>query len=206
MRSATTPRTDSEPMLANALVFLIDTITDFFTAALLLRFYLQWARAAQRNPISDFLNALTNWAVRPARRVIPGWRGLDLATLVLAWLVQFIAIFVVLALRAYPLDAVGGQAVLGVALLAVIALVRMSLYILIGVLIVQAVLSWVNPYSPMAPMLNALSRPFVRPFQRMIPPVANVDLSPLFVIVVCQLLLMLPVAWLQSAVSGLLVP
>jgi YggT family protein len=206
MRSARTPRTDSEPMLANALVFLIDTITDFFTAALLLRFYLQWARAAQRNPISDFLNALTNWAVRPARRVIPGWRGLDLATLVLAWLVQFIAIFVVLALRAYPLDAVGGQAVLGVALLAVIALVRMSLYILIGVLIVQAVLSWVNPYSPMAPMLNALSRPFVRPFQRMIPPVANVDLSPLFVIVVCQLLLMLPVAWLQSAVSGLLVP
>jgi YggT family protein len=193
-------------MLVNALIFLIDTITDFFTAALLLRFYLQWARAAQRNPISDFINALTNWAVRPARRVIPGWRGLDLATLVLAWLVQFIVIFVVLALRAYPLDAVGGQAVLGVALLAVIALVRMSLYILMGVLIVQAVLSWVNPYNPMAPMLNALSRPFIRPFQRMIPPVANVDLSPLFVIIVCQLLLMLPVAWLQNAVSGLLVP
>jgi YggT family protein len=193
-------------MLVTALIFLIDTITDFFTAALLLRFYLQWARAAQRNPISDFINALTNWAVRPARRVVPGWRGLDLATLVLAWLVQFIVIFVVLALRAYPLDAVGGQAVLGVALLAVIALVRMSLYILMGVLIVQAVLSWVNPYNPMAPMLNALSRPFVRPFQRMIPPVANVDLSPLFVIIVCQLLLMLPVAWLQNAVSGLLVP
>jgi YggT family protein len=193
-------------MLVNALVFLIDTITDFFTAALLLRFYLQWSRAAPRNPISDFLNALTNWAVRPARRIIPGLRGLDLGTLVLAWLVQFIVIFVVLALRAYPLEAVGAQAVLGVALLAVIALVRMSLYILIGVLIVQAVLSWVNPYNPMAPMLNALSRPFVRPFQRMIPPVANVDLSPLFVIVVCQLLLMLPVAWLQSAVSGLLVP
>jgi YggT family protein len=193
-------------MLANALVFLIDTISDFFTAALLLRFYLQWARAAQRNPISDFLNALTNWAVRPARRIIPGLRGLDLATLVLAWLVQFIVIFVVLALRSYPLDAVGGQAILGVALLAVLALVRMSLYILIGVLIVQAVLSWVNPYSTISPMLNALSRPFVRPFQRMIPPVANVDLSPLFVIIVCQLLLMLPVAWLQSAVSGLLVP
>jgi YggT family protein len=193
-------------MLVNALIFLIDTITDFFTAALLLRFYLQWARAAQRNPISDFINALTNWAVRPARRVIPGWRGLDLATLVLAWLVQFIVIFVVLALRAYPLDAIGGQAVLGVGLLAVIALVRMSLYILMGVLIVQAVLSWVNPYNPMAPMLNALSRPFIRPFQRMIPPVANVDLSPLFVIIVCQLLLMLPVAWLQNAVSGLLVP
>jgi YggT family protein len=206
MRSAMTPRTDSDPMLVNALIFLIDTITDFFTAALLLRFYLQWARAAQRNPISDFINALTNWAVRPARRVIPGWRGLDLATLVLAWLVQFIVIFVVLALRAYPLDAIGGQAVLGVALLAVIALVRMSLYILMGVLIVQAVLSWVNPYNPMAPMLNALSRPFIRPFQRMIPPVANVDLSPLFVIIVCQLLLMLPVAWLQNAVSGLLVP
>ena len=90
------------------------------------------------------------------------------------------------------------------ALLAAIAIVRMSLYILIGVLIVQAVLSWVNPYSPYAPLLNALSRPFLRPFQRVIPPVANVDLTPLVLIIVCQLLLMLPVADLEGSVARLL--
>ena len=178
-------------MLASALIFLVNTVLDFFTGALLLRFFMQWARAAQRNPVSDFVNALTNWLVRPARRLIPGMWGLDLASLVLAWLVQVLEIFFVLELRGYQLGPAAGQALAAIALLAVLALVRMSLYILIVVLIVQAVLSWVNPYSPMAPMLNALSRPFVKPFQRMIPPVANVDLSPLFVIIVCQLILIL---------------
>ena len=193
-------------MLAQALVFLLNTVLDFLTVALLLRFLLQWARAAQRNQITDFLNALTNWVVRPARRIIPGWGGLDLATLFLAWLVQFVEIFLVLQLKGYDLGFVGGQAVAGMALLAVISLVRMSLYILIVALIIQAVLSWVNPYSPIAPMINALTRPFVRPFQRLVPPIANVDLSPLFVIIVCQLLLMLPVAYLETAAARLLTP
>ena len=194
-------------MLTNALVFLIDTISDFFTVALLVRFFLQWTRAAsQRNQVSDFLNALTNWAVRPARRIIPGLWGLDLATLLLAWLVQFLEIFLILQISGYDVSLVGGRAIAGMALLAAISLVRISLYILIFVLIIQAVLSWVNPYSPIAPMLNAITRPFVRPFQRMIPPIANVDLSPLFVIIACQLVLMLPVAYLEGAAKSLLVP
>jgi YggT family protein len=191
-------------MLSRALIFLIDTIADFFTVTLLLRFFMQWARAAQRNPMSDFVNALTNWAVRPARRIIPGLWGLDMATLTLAWLVQFIEIFLVLEVRGYQLGPAAGEAIAGMALLAAVALVKMSLYILIGVLIVQAVMSWVNPYSPYAPLLNSLSRPFLRPFQRLIPPVANVDLSPLFLIIICQLLLMLPVAYVESALTRLL--
>jgi YggT family protein len=193
-------------MLASALIFLVNTILDFLTIAFLLRFLLQWARAAQRNQITDFLSALTNWAVRPMRRIVPGWGGLDLATLFLAWLTQFVELFLVLEIRGYELGFVGGEAIAGMALLALIALVRMSLYILIVALIIQAVLSWVNPYSPIAPMINALTRPFVRPVQRVVPPVANVDLSPLVVIIVCQLLLMLPVAYLESAASRLLVP
>ena len=171
------------------------------TAALI---YLLRTIAAQRNPLTDFLNALTNWAVRPARRLIPGLWGLDLATLVLAWLIQFLEIFLVFHLAGHSLGTAAGQSVVAMALLAVVSLVRMTLYILIAVLIVQAVISWVNPYSPMAPMLNSLSRPFLRPFQRIIPPVANVDLSPLFVIVACQLLLMLPVAFAENQLLALL--
>jgi YggT family protein len=75
--------------------------------------------------------------------------------------------------------------------LAAVLVLRLLLYMIIVIVIVQAVLSWVNPYSPLAPLLNTLSRPFLRPFQRRIPPVANVDLSPLFVIIVCQLVLIL---------------
>lgn len=191
-------------MLATALIFLLDTAADLLTVALLLRFFLQWARATPRNPISDFLNALTNWAVRPARRLIPGVWGLDMATLVVAWLIQFLNIFLALQLRGYELGPAAGQAIGAMALLALVALVRMSLYVVMVAIILQAVLSWVNPNSPIAPLLNALSRPFLRPFQRRIPPVANVDLSPLFVIVACQLLLMLPIAYLQTALARLL--
>src|SRR5690349_10509317 len=113
-------------MAAQALVFLVETILDFLTVAFLLRFLLQWARAAQHNQITDFLGALTNWAVRPARRIIPGWGGLDLATLFLAWLVQFLEVFLVLSIRGYDVTLVGAQAILGMALLALIALVRMG--------------------------------------------------------------------------------
>ncbi len=191
-------------MITRTLIFLIETAAGLFTLMFLLRFYLQWARAPQRNPISDFVNALTNFAVRPARRLIPGLWGLDLASLALAWLVQFLELFLILQLRGYEFGVAPGQAILAMLLLAAVMLMRLGLYVVIVVLIAQAVLSWVNPYSPIAPLLNALARPFLQPFQRLIPPVANVDLSPLFVIIACQLLLMLPLAYLESALTRLL--
>ena len=176
-------------MVADALIFLIQTVAWLFTLALLLRFLLQWARAAPRNPISEFANALTDFAVRPLRRVIPGLWGLDLATLLLAWLVQFIELIFVLQLAGGDLGASSAPQIAAIAGLAAVKLLRLILYIIIGVVIIQAVLSWVNPHSPIALVLNAITRPLLRPFQRRIPPVANVDLSPLFVIVLCQLLL-----------------
>ena len=191
-------------MLATALIFLIETAAGLFTVALLLRFLLQWARAAQRNPISDFLNALTNFAVLPARRIVPGLWGLDLSSLVLAWLTQLIELFIVLQLRGFSFGPAAGQAIVALVLLAAVMVVRLLLYIVIVVVIVQAVLSWINPYSPIAPLLNALTRPLLRPFQRRIPPLANVDLSPLFVIIVCQLLLILPVAYAEGALTAML--
>jgi len=173
-------------MLTQVLVFLIETVAGFFTVLLLLRFLMQWARAG-RNPVADFVNAFTNFAVRPLRRVVPGLWGLDLSTLLLAWLVQFLEILLV---RAVVVGSdVSGAMLLAVALMALVNVARLTLYIVIAVVILQAVLSWVNPYSPIAPLLNALTRPFLRPLQRVIPTVANVDLSPLVVIIICQLLL-----------------
>jgi YggT family protein len=191
-------------MLENALIFLIETILGLFTIALLVRFYMQWARAPQRNPVSDFVNALTNFAVLPARRMIPGLWGIDLATLLIAWLVQVIELLLVLVLSGFPMRTDPGQAIAAIALLAVVRLLRLGLYVAIAVLIVQAVLSWVNPYSPVAALANALTRPFLRPVQRIMPTIGNVDLSPLVVIVVCQLIIMLPVAWLEMVFMRLL--
>jgi len=83
-------------------------------------------------------------------------------------------------------------------------LFKLSLYLLIGLVFVQALLSWFNPFSPLAPVISALSRPFVRPIQKILPPIGNVDLSPMVVFVICQLIIMLPVAWLETMVLRLI--
>ena len=190
-------------MLTDALTFLVNTTFGLFVVALLLRFYLQWARAPYRNPLSEFLQALTDFMVRPARRVIPGLWGLDLASLTLAWLLQFAEILVVLLIRGYALDPVAGKVVVAAALMALVMLAKVGLYIVMVAVIAQVVLSWVGPHSPMMPLLNGMTRPFLRVFQRRIPPIGNVDLSPLLLLVVIQLLLMLPVAWLEASVAQL---
>ncbi len=191
-------------MLSNALIFLVNTLFGLFVVALLLRFYLQWARAPHRNPLSEFLRALTDFMVRPARRLVPGLWGLDLSTLVLAWLVQLAEILLVLQIKDYGLGPAAGQTIAAAALLALVMILKIGLYVVMAAVIVQVVLSWVSPYSPLMPLANSMTRPFLRVFQRRVPPIGNVDLSPLFVLVLIQLLLMLPVAYLEAAVGRLL--
>ena len=191
-------------MFGNALIFIAQVAFGLLTLALLLRFYLQWVRAPYRNPLADFVNALTDFMVRPARRVLPGLWGIDLPTLLLAWLMQLLEWLIVLQVRGFRFGAEIGLAILGVAAVAAVAVAQMLVYIVLFSTLLQAVLSWVNPGSPVAPLLDAMTRPFLRMFRRRIPPIGNVDLSPLFLMVACQLLLMLPIAWLESAALRLL--
>lgn len=187
-------------MSSQILIFLLDTVLGLFSLALLLRFYMQLLRAPYHNPLSKFLVAITNFIVLPVRRVIPGWKGLDLATLMLAWLTQFIILAGVNILQGYELSATTGSTFIGFGLVALIELIRMTLYIMLIMIIVQAVLSWINPYSPLAPILDSFTRPILDIFRRLIPPIANVDLSPLFAIIMVQLLLMV-VAGVQQEIS-----
>lgn len=189
-------------MLSQILIFLLDTLLGLFSLALLLRFFMQLLRAPYRNPLSQFLVALTDFVVRPARRVIPGFRGMDLSTLLLAWLTQCILLTGVHVLQGYNFGSTIGIAVMGLALMALIEIIKMSLYIILVAVIMQAVLSWFNPHTPLAPMLDSFTRPFLGIFRRRIPPIGNVDLSPLFVLVTIQLLLFV-VTGLQREISRL---
>lgn len=191
-------------MLGNALIFIAQVAFGLLTLALLLRFYMQWVRAPYRNPLADFVNALTDFMVRPARRLLPGLWGLDLPTLLLAWLMQLFEWLVVMQVRGYRFGAEVGIASIGMAALAAIAVLKMLIYIVLVATLLQAVLSWINPGSPVAPLLDAMTRPFLRLFRQRIPAIGNVDLSPLFLLVTCQLLLMLPVAWLEAEALRLL--
>jgi YggT family protein len=176
-------------MLNQMLIFLLDIFLGLFSLALLLRFLMQLLRAPYRNPFSPFLIALTDFLVRPARRVIPGIRGIDLATLLLAWLTELLLLAGVRILQGYDFGSSVGIAIGGLAALALVEIVKLALYILLVAVIAQALLSWINPYSPIAPVLDSFTRPFLGVIRARIPPIGNVDLSPLFVLVVIQLLL-----------------
>lgn len=175
-------------MFLQSLIFVIETVADIFAMALLLRFLMQWARVPFRNPIGQFVIAATDWVVRPVRKLIPGLFGVDLATLLLAWLVQVLFLGVLLTLSGVPFshEAMVAGSIVSVA---AIETLRLMLHLLFGIVIVSAVLSWVNPYAPLAPLFNALALPFLAPFRRFIPPIGGLDLSPVVLILVIQLLL-----------------
>ncbi|MBC7803004.1 MAG: YggT family protein [Candidatus Parcubacteria bacterium] len=190
-------------MLQQIAGFLVDVVVGFFVYLLLARFLFQWLRVPFRNPVGEFVIALTNWLVVPARRVIPSFAGLDLASLLLAWLLQGLLLYALFLIAGRDVAAAPGVAAAALAGLALIDLLRFTVYILVFALIVQAVLSWVSPYSPVAPVFDAITRPFLRPFRRFVPPLGNVDLSPLVLIVLLQVLL-IPLSHLRAIAGGLI--
>jgi YggT family protein len=184
-------------MLTTAIAFVLETLFGLFILAALVRFWMQAVRAPAGNPIAQFTMALTNFAVKPLRRLIPGVLNLDWASLAVALLLEYI---LQLLLFLLVTGAVPGPTAFSVLLfLAFVKLIRLSIYIFIVVIIAQAVMSWVNPHHPAAPFFNALSRPLMRPVQKVIPTIGGVDISPIFVLIFLQLLLMLPVTWLEGA-------
>ena len=191
-------------MLAQTLIFVVSALGDFFAFALITRFLLQWVRAPARNQLSEFVAALTNFVVIPTRRFVPGLWGLDLATLLLALLTETLKLWLILQIKGAQFGNAVGTAVVALFALVAIHMLQLMVYLVMGALILQAILSWVNPYSPIAPILNSVTRPFLRPFQRVIPLVANVDLSPLAALLVCQLILAVPLTWLETNLGRLI--
>ncbi len=188
-------------MLNEALLFLLDALLQPFAALLLLRFHLQWLRAPLRNPLGEFIMTLTDFLVLRVRRYIPALRGYDTATLLLAFVVEAIYLTAVLWAQGFPSITFPLPGLLAWTL---VKLLKLSVYLLMGALFVQAILSWINPHSPIAGLLNVVTHPFLAPLRRRIPPLGNIDLTLLVLLIVCQLILILPLGWLESMVVKLL--
>lgn len=177
-------------MFSSILLLIVNFAFSFITMLLLARFFMQWQRVSFRNQLGQFVLTATDWAVKPMRRVIPGLFGLDLASLVPAWAFQAVLAFIELSLRGASLDGGVFGVLLGLAGLGLIELLRMALYLVMAVVLISAVLSWVSPHAPAAPVFHGLAAPFLRPFRRLLPTIANVDLSPLLLLLLLQVLLM----------------
>lgn len=186
-------------MWQEALQFLLQVVFGLAATAFWLRFYMQLTRVPFRNPFAQFIIRISDFAIKPVRRLIPGFFGLDWASLLLFFLAELIWVLASQWVADYPYLAAGSAVWPGFLLFTLAACLKLIIYLMIALIFIQAIISWVNPFSPMAPVFYALSRPALAPFQRIIPPIAGIDLSPLAAFVVLQLLLILPVAWLEHS-------
>ncbi|MGN1056415.1 MAG: YggT family protein [Comamonas sp.] len=171
-------------MIVEILQFLLEVVSGLIAGACLLRLYMQAQRISFHNPIGQLVFALSDWIVMPLRKVVPNRGTYDMSCLLAAVLIVLVQYFLLLLLR----DAVGSLFLLPV--LALFGLLRMVLTGLMGILIVYAILTWVQPQSPIAAILARLSEPVLRPFRRFVPQVGGVDLSALVAIIVLQVLSM----------------
>jgi len=168
---------------ANAGQIVIQFVFGALIALIVLRVLLQWVRANFYNPICQFLYKATNPVLMPLRKIIPPWRNLDIAGIVLAWLAT--------ALKLVLLYATVGQAlgVLGLTVLALADLVDFVLLLYIVLILVRVVISFVgaDSYHPVVPLVMQLTEPVMKPFRRLIPNVGGLDFSPMVVLLVITL-------------------
>ena len=190
-------------MLIDAAQFLLRTLLDLAACAFFLRFWMQWARVPFHNPFAQFVVKITDFAVKPLRRVLPGLLGLDWASLLPFFVAEFLMVLGIHWIMGYPFAVVGAAVIPGFLLLTLAAALKLVLYVLMGFVVLQAILSWVNPFSPLAPVFYALARPVVGPFQKIVPPIGGIDLSPMVALIVVQLLLVAPVTALERYARGL---
>lgn len=170
---------------------LVSTMGTLFMMAVLLRFLLQISRADFYNPITQMVVRVTDPGVQLFRRFIPGFKGVDFATLVFAMLVQCTLICVLILIAGFELPGAGL-----VLTWAAGGILNFILDIYFWSLLVSIVSSFIAPFSehPALVLVRQLTEPIMAPFRRLLPSMGGLDLSPIFVFLAIQILKILLVA------------
>ncbi len=188
--------------LNTAAIYILQTLGSLYLLIVLLRFILQLVRADFYNPLSQFVVRATQPLVRPLRRLIPGLAGLDLASLILAIIVQLLLMALTLLLMGYGADIPGlaGQLLIW----SIIGVTSLFIKVFFFALIVSVILSWVAPgsYNPGAQLVNQLCEPVLAPFRKLIPNLGGLDISPIFAFIALNLIDMLVIGNL-AAMTGM---
>ncbi|HXU92315.1 MAG TPA: YggT family protein [Gallionella sp.] len=187
-------------MMSEGMMFLLDALLQPFAAILLFRFHAVWLRTPMRNPIGEFIMAITDFIVLPLRKHLPAVAGLDSATFLLALLAELLYLSALFMVQG---DLSHGFPLVGLLTLTLVKLLKISVYLLMAVVFAQAILSWVNPHSPVAPMLSSVSHRFLQPLRKVVLMAGSVDLSPMLLLVACQLIVIVPIGALERLTLGL---
>lgn len=170
--------------LPQALHYIVEALASLYILVLLLRIWLPWLRADFRNPLAQGILRLTSPLVVPLRRVVPSFGRLDTATLLVAFAVQYAAVFLILliyvAFEIMQMPSIGA-----IALTSVVKLIMLSVNLFAFAILIRVVLSWVAPgmHNPATAIIGTLSEPVLRPLRRVIPPMGGFDLSPMLAII-----------------------
>ena len=185
--------------LSNAGVFLVSTIFGMYILAVMLRLILQIVRADFYNPVSRFIVKITNPPLKPLRRFIPGFAGIDMASVLVMLTLQMLEFYIITLLRNFPTPDI-----LGLGLYAFVELITLGFYIFLFSIFILALLSWINPghYNPITNLLHQITEPVLKPARRILPPMSGMDLSPMLAMVwlwLIKLLLLDPLGgWAKS--------
>jgi len=178
-------------VLQNIFTLIIETIASVLGGVLLLRFWIQAVRVRPPQQLAQFIFTLSDWAVRPMRRLLPGVGGYDWASLIGAVAVAVICILLELGVR----SALSASLIFS---LSALLFFQWVFYGLIALLIIEAIFSWVNPNAPLAPFVRALNEPLLRPLRRIIPLIGNIDLSPLAALILLRVVHQLVIYLIMS--------
>lgn len=186
--------------LNTAAIYILQTLGSLYLLIVLLRFILQLVRADFYNPLSQFIVRATKPLLNPLRRIIPGFGGIDLASLVLAILIQLVLMILILMLMGYG---VGGF-IMQLLIWSIIAVTSLFLKVFFFALIISVILSWVAPgsYNPGAQLVNQICEPLLMPFRKLLPNLGGLDLSPIFAFLALKLIDMLVINNL-AAMTGM---
>jgi len=165
--------------VTQALVFVVNAVAQLYLFVLLLRILLPWLGADYRNPITQAILKITSPVVVPLRRIIPPVGRVDTATVLVAFIIQYLLILLILLIFGRTAD-IGT-----IALTAVVDLVLLLLRLFVFAIIIRVILSWISPggYNPALAIIHALTDRVLLPFRRIIPPLGGLDLSPLVAII-----------------------
>jgi YggT family protein len=170
-------------MLYEIVHLIVDVIGGLVVGACILRAWMQSRRIGGASPVGAFVMGLTDWIVRPLRRIVPGYGGVDWASIIAAIVITLIAVLIDFGVRfgELPPDRV--------MIATLVTLIRWTLYLAQLMILIGAVLSWVNPFSPLLPVFDALTGPLLAPLRRLLPRSGRLDFSPLVALLLIQIAL-----------------
>ena len=168
--------------MTQSLLFIVDALSGLYISTFALRFILQWIRASYQSPLAQFVLQITAPLVVPARRVLPSVRGIDLPTLVVIVALECVATLLLYAIIGFV------PAIDAFIVTVLLRLVALTLWLYCAALFIYVVMSWIGGgmYNPSAATLAEIVEPLLRPFRRLLPPIAGFDVSPVIVLILLQ--------------------